>query len=179
MITAWWVNTQRRCPSYPCAQVVEQAAHPEHDVGPALAAGRLVVELAEPLAAGGLLGVPGADPETRQPVEDAEVALAQPFVEEHLRPRPRIASVAVSAARRYGELSTTLGRRDSSAPASHAPTASAWSAAGRGQLDVGVAHVEVELLGLRLVRRVVGLVADALAVPDEGDLLRTGGPSAD
>ena len=161
----------------PVAQVVEQAAHPEHHVGPALPAGRLVVELAEPLATGGLLGVPGADPETRQPVEDAEVPLAQPLVEEHLlaaaphRQRRRLGGTPVRRAQHDGgppglvRAGQPRGQRVGLVPA------------GRRELDVGVAHVEVELLRVRRARRVVGLVADALAVTDEGDLLRTGGPS--
>ena len=62
------------------AGVVQQGADAEDDVGPALAAGRLVVELAELLAAVGLLGEPSPDAGAREPVEHTEVALAEPLV---------------------------------------------------------------------------------------------------
>ena len=61
-------------------QHVEEAAQAQDHVAPALAAGRAEVELADVQALLGELGVLGADAERRQPVEDAELLLAQPLV---------------------------------------------------------------------------------------------------
>ena len=61
---------------------VEHRPQPQDHVGPALAAGRPVIEFAEPLAVRGFLREFVADAGRRQPVEDAELALAQPLVDD-------------------------------------------------------------------------------------------------
>ena len=136
----------------PVPQVVEQAAHAQHHVGPALPARRLVVELAEPRAAGGLLGMPGADPRAGQAVEDAEVALAQPLVEDHLDAAPPHRALG-----RLGGPAVRRAQHDASAAGlvrARQPRADRVRlvAAGRGELHVGVPHVEVEPLGARASR---------------------------
>jgi hypothetical protein len=67
------------------------AADPQRHVGPALAVGRPVVELAQPLAAGRLLGKLRADALAGETVEGAEVALAQALVADQLEVEPRLA----------------------------------------------------------------------------------------
>ena len=72
------------------ADRVERAPQAQDHVGPALAAGRAVVEFAEQGAMLGLLGIFLADAGGGQPVEDAELALAQPLVDD--RPLARAAT---------------------------------------------------------------------------------------
>jgi hypothetical protein len=62
------------------ADRVERAPQPKDDVGPALAAGRAMVEFAEQAALLGLIGEFLADPAGGQPVPQAELALAQALV---------------------------------------------------------------------------------------------------
>ena len=61
-------------------QHVEEAAQAQDHVAPALAAGRTEIELAHVQALLGEVRVLGADAERRQPVEDAELLLAQALV---------------------------------------------------------------------------------------------------
>ena len=99
------------------ADVGEHAANPEHDVGPALPTRRAVVELAHGRTAGRLLGVGVLDPPARHPVEQAQVALAQPLVEH--RPRgtvPAVQGVLHRARRAHvggtqHDLGTLVGRQ--------------------------------------------------------------------
>src|SRR6266536_2093082 len=65
------------------AQVAEQAAQPQGDVGPRLAAGGPVVELAEPAPPLRLLRQPCAHSVAGQQVEDAQFPIAQPLVAHH------------------------------------------------------------------------------------------------
>ena len=64
------------------AHRVERAAQPQDHVAPALSTGRAVVELAEQPAELGLMGMAALDAGTGEPVEDAELLLAQPFVDD-------------------------------------------------------------------------------------------------
>ena len=61
---------------------VERAAQAQDDVAPALAAGRPVVELAEEAAELGLVGMMPLDAGAGEPVEDAELLLAQALVDD-------------------------------------------------------------------------------------------------
>ena len=68
------------------AHGVEHAAQPQDHVAPALAAGWPVVELAEQAPELGLLGCDAARCRAAgQPVEHAELLLAQPLVDDELR----------------------------------------------------------------------------------------------
>ena len=95
-------------------QHVEQAAQAQDHVAPALAAGRAEVELADVQALLGELGVLGADAERRQPVEDAELLLAQALVAHAGDRRRRRARRRRGAARRgRGRRSGARARRAS------------------------------------------------------------------
>jgi hypothetical protein len=62
-------------PSSRCQVLIEQLT-----IGPRLAAGWPVVELAEPVTAGGLGGQPRPYTARREQVEDAELTVAQPLI---------------------------------------------------------------------------------------------------
>src|SRR4029078_10962632 len=64
---------------------VEHRAKAQDHVGPALAARRPVVEFAEPAAVGRFLRELWGNAGIVQPVEDAELALAQPLVDDGAR----------------------------------------------------------------------------------------------
>src|SRR5207302_3586152 len=64
---------------------VEHRAKAEDDVGPALAARRPMVEFPEPPAMRRFFGESVPDARGRQPVEDAELALAQPLIDDGSR----------------------------------------------------------------------------------------------
>src|SRR3569623_474766 len=71
------------------------------DVGPALAAGRAVVELAKTRAVRSFLREFRPDAGSRQPVENAELALPQPLVDDRLR---RTAGKRPGLADQFGRL---------------------------------------------------------------------------
>src|SRR6478736_2026095 len=155
-------------------KVKEEVTHPEGDVGPALAAGRTVVELAEPGPSLGLLGMARPDPRAGEPVEDPEVTLAQPFVPGRLhpdglgddacragRPEVRRAEHDVGAAR--------LGRGD--VLRQHR----GLSFAALGERRVGVSGVEVEMARTGLPGPGIGDVADALTVADQDERVHRAG----
>src|SRR5436190_1055581 len=71
------------------ADRVERAPEAQDDVGPALAAGRSEIEFAEARAMIGEVGMALADAARGQPVEDAELALAQALVDDRLADDPQ------------------------------------------------------------------------------------------
>ena len=110
-------------------QVGQQGAQAQDDVGPGFAAGRAVVELAQPAPPLRFLGQPGLHAGGGEHVQDAELAVTQPFVQpDRRRPARRYgtASSAVCRARRYGE-DHTAARPSAGNPASRRPSASACS----------------------------------------------------
>ncbi len=154
MITAWCATTSRRSPSWRERLGGQQAADPQRDVGPALAAGRPVVELAEQVrrrraSSGNCSRMPA-------PVMPSNAPKSRSRSRSSVRTRQSEGherrAAAVLRARRNGELSTAVGRSSSASAASHRPSASAWPSPGVRQLDVGVADVELEPAGARLVR---------------------------
>src|SRR3954453_2249410 len=64
-------------------QVQQEAADPEHDVRPGLASRGPVVELAQPLTPFGLQWEAAQDTLPGEHVEDTELAVAQPLVQQH------------------------------------------------------------------------------------------------
>ena len=104
---------------------VEEAAQAQDHVAPAFAAGRPEIELADVQALLGELGVLGADAERGQPVEDAELLLAQPLVasgrsrRERRRPRPaqhrRACSAASTRSRRLARAHVRRAQHDARA----------------------------------------------------------------
>ena len=151
---------------------VEHRAQAQDHVGPALAARRPVIEFAEPAAVRGFLGKALADAERGQPVEDAELALAQPLVDD--RPR-RAAGQRALLADDLGRLPRAdIGRgQDDLGP--FVARQRGEPAAGRfglldaelGQRHVDVAHVDVDLVRAGLVGGVARDIALALPVPDQ------------
>src|SRR5256885_13671802 len=63
------------------AERVEEGRQPEDDVAPTLAAGRTVIELPQRLAQRGLIGKQLLDAAPGEPVESAQLSLAQPLVD--------------------------------------------------------------------------------------------------
>ena len=133
-------------------EVAEERAEPERDIGPRLAAGWAVVELAEVPPSRELAGEPGLHPGVRQQVEHAEFPIPQPLVgEDH--------PIAVLVAERAGERPSRprvrrapqrveLGESRPQ-PVAERPR---LLETRRRELDVGVADVErdhLEALGLR------------------------------
>jgi len=66
----------------PVVEVGEQRAEPQHDVRPGLAARGPVVELAEPPPPAGLLRQAGFHPGRSEHVQDAELTVAQPLIDQ-------------------------------------------------------------------------------------------------
>jgi hypothetical protein len=64
------------------ADRVDRAPQPQDHVAPALASRRAMVEFSEQLAELGLLRVALLDADARQAIEDAELLLPQPLVDE-------------------------------------------------------------------------------------------------
>ena len=163
-------------------QHVDHAAQAQDHVAPALAAGRPEIELADVRALLGELRVLGADAERRQPVEDAELLLAQPLVADAGRRRVgRTAWPACSATRtrrRSGARArrATAARRSGSSSrgmaANQAPSASAWRSPSVGQRHVDVAMGDVDRRQAAELGGVARDVAGALAVPDDPQRLR-------
>ena len=111
---------------------VERAPDAQRDIAPALAAGRAMVELADPAPCFGLLGVLRGDPGFRQPIEHAELTLAQPLVEHEREARcgrSRARSARSHGLAAYGEVSATAGRDlPRQSPSSQWPSAAACGA---------------------------------------------------
>ena len=137
---------------------VEHRAQAQDHVGPALAAGRAMIEFAEPAAVRGFLGKALADAERGQPVEDPELALAQALVDDG--PRRAAGKRALLADDLGGLPGADIGRgQDRSRAARRAakPRTSARRLrllhAELGQGHVDVAHVDVDLVRARSRRR--------------------------
>jgi hypothetical protein len=129
-LTITWCETTstRRCALF-APQHLDHAAQPEHDVAPALAAGRPEIELADERALRGELGKLLLDAVLREAVEDPELLLAQALVDAHFATGMPIASEIarqVCCERTNGEVNTQSGRSDSGRVANHAPSAAAW-----------------------------------------------------
>jgi hypothetical protein len=145
----------------------QHAADPQRDVGPALAAGRAVVELAEQVPPLRLVRVLLADAGAGHPVERAEIPLPEAFVGAD--------ADAELTGRELGGGECPLERRaqDGGRPLVLGqigqPPAQRLGLcpAGVGQRDVGVADVELQPARLRLLRLRVRDVAHALAVPHQ------------
>ena len=88
---------------------VEHRAQAQDDVGPALAAGRAMVEFAEAAAVRGFFGEAFADADGGQAVEDAEFALAQALVDDPSGPVRRPARPSCKWRRQSG--APEIGRR--------------------------------------------------------------------
>ena len=131
----------------------QQAADPQGDVGPALAARRPVVELAEQVAAAGLVGELLADAGAGHAVEGPEVALPQPLVGAH--PDAEALGGQLRRRQRPGERGAEHGGRPLVLGQRGQPAAQRLGlrAAGVGQRDVGVADVELQPPGPRLAGR--------------------------
>ena len=163
MITAWWVNIHTRCVLEALPEVGEQRPDPQHDVRPALPAGRLVVELADLGATLRLVGVQVPDALAGEPVELPQVALTEPFVEQDL-------DVDDAKGGLRGPGGAGVGRRDDDGRALvlgqrlEVRTQGVGLRLPRvGQLDVRVPLLQVEPVGLLSPRLGVGQVAKALA----------------
>src|SRR5829696_5720332 len=134
----------------------QQAADPQRDVGPALPARRPVVELAEQVAPPRLVGelLPDAGP--GHAVERPEVALAQPLVGAHADVQLRRGQLG------GGQRPVERGAQRGGGPVVVGqvgqPRAQRLGlrVPGVGQLDVGIADVELQPARSRLLRLRVG-----------------------
>ena len=149
-------------------EVGQQGAKPQCDVGPGLAARRTVVELAQPPPSFGFFGEPGLHARGGEHVQDPELAVAQPFIDEDRR-RPAAGlhgQFRCLARPGVGEDQTAV-RSVLGNPASSRPRASACSRPVSGQLDVGVPGRNVDHVRPGLVGQRGGHVSLALAVPHQ------------
>ena len=114
-----------------------------------------------------------ADAERGQPVEDPELALAQPLVDD--RSRRTAGERALLADDLGGLLRADIGRgqddlaaaRRAAATANQRPAASACCDAELRQRHVDVAHVDVDLVRAGFIGRIARDIALALPVPDQ------------
>ncbi len=165
-------------------QHVEKAAQAQDHVAPAFAAGRAKVELADVRPLLGELGIPGADAERRQPVEDAELLFAQPLVAD-AGDGADVAVGLVSVRAQCGEdavaglAGADVGRAEHDlrllvARQGGEPVAErvALLLAERRQRHVDIAIGDIDRGKAAELGRVAGDVAGALAVADDPERLR-------
>src|SRR5947209_3247815 len=156
---------------------VEHRAKPEDDVGPALAARRPMVELPEPPAMRRFFGESVPDACGREAVEDAELALAQPLIDD--RPRRPAGESALLADERRGLLCADIRRRKNDLRPVIARQRGEPAAGGLRLIDsegrqrhVDVAQIDVDFVRAGLVGGVSRDIALALAMPHQPQPLR-------
>ncbi len=156
---------------------VEHRAKAQDHVRPALAARRPVIEFTQQPPVRGFLRELGADAGGGQPVENPELALAQPLVDDRVR---RAAGERAGAADDLrGLLRPHVRRREDQLGAFLARQCGEPAASGVGLLapEIGQGHVDVaardvDLVRAGFVRRVARYVALTLPMPDEPQALR-------
>src|SRR5689334_17979220 len=154
------------------AQLAQQRAEPEQHVGPRLAAGGSVVELAEPLPPAGLIGQPGEHAPAGKQVQPPQLAVAQPLVDD--------AGHAGAGQCQLGGLPGAQVRRDDGDVGSFLlrpvgePPADRLGLfpAGVGQWDVRVPFRDVDRLEAADLRFLGYHIAGALPVPYDGEPLQ-------
>ena len=157
----------------------QDAAQPQDDVTPALAAGRTMIELAHPGARLRLIGKPLLDAHAREPVENAELLLAQPFIDDGAAVRLDSALVGDVGC---GLASSQVGRgKDCGWPAVGAEAGEPSAKGGRlfvtewAERNVDVALGDLDHRAAGRVGGVPGEIAGALTVADNPQVV---GPAA-
>ena len=159
------------------ADRVEQTAQAQDHVAPALAAGRPMIELAEPAPEPGLLRLVPRDARLGQQIEDTEFLFPQPLVgDETTRParhsgcaRDQFGGLARPSIGRDQHHLRLCGRRERAEPSAERPRLFAPEIAER---HVRVAQIEAQRRQSRLRRLRAGEIADALPVTDHPKPIR-------